>query len=123
MALIIKKTTTDNLMMTPNEAVVLPQSKAILGNKKSKSSWLTFFKTSLIDIVWPKANQVIGWFFAIIVVCVLLSIVMHFADNVYKASFNFIDCSSPASKNQLIVDGKVTNTCFKDLPKQIINGI
>jgi preprotein translocase SecE subunit len=123
MALIIKKTATDNLVLTPAESVQLPQLQPLINDKKSKIGWFDFFKNSLSGIVWPKVNQVLGWFTAIMFVCIFLATIMHFADNVYKAAFNFIDCSSPASKNQLIVDGKTTDTCFKDLPKQIINGI
>jgi hypothetical protein len=123
MALLVKKNTTDDLIID-NGSNKNSLDKIVSKDKKTKKvnkSWV-FIKSVFVDIVWPKGGQVVGWFFTTIFVCTALAFLMHYTDNVYKAGFYFVECSSPAGKDQLIVDKKVTDTCFKDLPKNIING-
>jgi preprotein translocase subunit SecE len=127
MAIVLKKTVTEDLILNQN----LEDAKSLFGKgkvnkndeKAKKPNWFkNLYNNYYSDIVWPKFAQIINWFFTTIVVCCLLTFVMFYTDNLFKAVFVFIDCSSPVSKNQLIVDGKLTDTCFKDLPKYIING-
>jgi preprotein translocase subunit SecE len=120
MAIILKKNPITELVQD-QKSDTKQTNKVDIKAVKKQSLWQEI-KESYVDISWPTIKQTWLWFLTTLFICFLLGFIVFYVDNIYKAAFNFVECSSPKAKNQLIIDGKLKSECFSDLPKQILNG-
>jgi preprotein translocase SecE subunit len=113
MALLVEKKSgiIDNL----GSGIELPSSKKII-KEKVKKSFIKDYLSELKDVDWPTKRQTIIWFFTTILVCVTMGTLILSFDQVFKAGFKFIECSSPKGNNLQV------GQCFSELPKNIFGG-
>ncbi len=84
--------------------------------EKVKKSFISTYFEELKDVTWPTGKQIIVWFFATLLVCVFFTYAIISFDNVFKAVFKFIECSSPKGL------GTSFNNCVQELPRNIFSG-
>lgn len=80
---------------------------------KVKKSFVKDYIEELKDVDWPTKKQIFTWFFTTIIICVALTSFILSFDNVYKAGFKFVQCTSPKGTNLQL------SQCLSELPKNI----
>ncbi|MGL4759029.1 MAG: preprotein translocase subunit SecE [Patescibacteria group bacterium] len=112
MALIVEKKTgiLDKLTSFRDTQMAKPKKEKI------KVSFISNYFNELKEVSWPTKKQVLVWFFSILLITTLFTLAIVGVDTLFKASFEFVNCTSPKSKSLSLAQ------CASELPKNISSG-